>query len=148
MAETELGQPVIVLDHEADCMRNIRFWIPVIIGALLTPLCWYLIVASAVGSGASGHAGAGMVAMMVFYPMPVLFLMLFAGGPSSDAFLSHVVSRLAIAGMLLQFPLYGFIISYAKLKRHLWLRLCAVVVWIHIVAILGGLMVFFIQTLL
>jgi len=127
-------------------MRNIRFWIPAIIGALLTPVCVYLIAMSARGSGASGHAGAGTGAMLLFYPLPSFSLMLFAGGPSSDAFFSHAMSRLATAGMLLQFPLYGFIISYAKLKRHLWLRLCAGVVLIHIIAIIGGIMVFFIQT--
>jgi hypothetical protein len=127
-------------------MRNIRFWIPVIIGALLTPVCLYLFAQSAGGSGASGHAGAGMVAMLLFYPLPLFSMMLFAGGPSSDAFLSHVISRLAFAGMVLQFPLYGFIISYAKLKRDLWLRLCVGVVWIHIIVIIGGLMVFLMQT--
>jgi hypothetical protein len=127
-------------------MRNIRFWIPVIIGAVATPVCWYLIGVSAVGSGASGHAGAGMVALLLFYPSPSFSRMLLAGGLSSDAFLSLVMSRLAFAGMLLQFPLYGFIISYAKLKRHWWLRLCAGVVWIHITAIIAGVMVFFIQT--
>jgi hypothetical protein len=126
-------------------MRNIRFWIPVIIGALLTPACLYLIAKSAGGSGASGHAGAGMGAILLFYPLPVFSMMLFAGGPSSDALLSHVISRLAFAAMVLQFPLYGFIISYANLKRHLWLRLCAGVVWLHIIAIIGGLTIFFIQ---
>jgi len=129
-------------------MRNIRFWIPAIIGALLTPVCLYLIVMSARGSGASGHAGAGMIAMLLFYPLPVFSMMLFAGGPSSDAFLSHVISRLAFGGMVLQFPLYGFIISYANLKRHLWLRLCAGLVCLHIIAIIGGLLVFFLQALL
>ena len=133
---------------ESDCMRNIRFWIPAIIGALLTPVCLYLIVMSARGSGASGHAGAGMGAMLLFYPVPVFSMMLFAGEPSSDAFLSHIISRLAFAGMVLQFPLYGFIISYANLKRHLWLRLCAGLVWLHIIAIIGGLLAFFIQALL
>jgi hypothetical protein len=126
-------------------MRNTRFWIPAIIGVLLTPVCLYLIATSARGSGASGHAGAGMGAMLLFYPLPVFSMMLFAGGPSSDAFLSHVISRLAFAGMVMQFPLYGFIISYANLKRHLWLRLCAGVVWLHIIAIIGGLMFFFIR---
>ena len=126
-------------------MKNIRFWIPVIIGVSLTPVCLYLIGTSVGYSGASDHAGAGMGAMLLFYPLPVFFMMLFAGA-SGDAFLSHVISRLAFAGMLLQFPLYGFIISYAKLKRHWWLRLCAGVVWIHITAIIAGVMVFFIQT--
>lgn len=131
---------------EPDCMRNIRFWIPVIIGAVATPVCWYLIGVSAVGSGASGHAGAGMVALLLFYPLPSISRMLIAGGPSSDALFPLVMVRLAEAGMLLQFPLYGFIISYAKLKRHFLPRLAAVVIWIHITAITAAVMVFFIQS--
>lgn len=127
-------------------MKNIRFWIPLIIGVVLTPVCLYLIGTSAGYSGASGHAGAGMGAMLLFYPLPLFSMMLFAGGTSGDAFLSHVISRLAFAGMVLQFPLYGFVISYANLKRHLWLRLCAGVVWLHLIAIIGCLTVFLIQT--
>jgi len=48
--------------------------------------------------------------------------------------------------MILQFPLYGFIISYANLKRRWWLRLAAAIVWLHLIAIFAGVMVFFIQT--
>ena len=87
-----------------------------------------------------------MGAMLLFYPLPAFSMMLFAGGASGDAFLSHVISRLAYAGMVMQFPLYGFIISYANLTRHLWLRLCAGVVWLHVIAIIGCLTVFFIQS--
>ncbi len=86
-----------------------------------------------------------MAAMMLFYPVPVFSRMLFAEGPSGDAFLSHVISRLAFVGMVLQFPLYGLIISYANLKRHWLLRLCAGVVWLHIIVIVGGLTVFLIK---
>lgn len=60
-------------------MRKLRFWIPVIIGVILTPVCLYVIVASAGYPGASGHAGAGMGAMLLFYPLPVFSMMLFAG---------------------------------------------------------------------
>jgi hypothetical protein len=129
-------------------MKRIRFWIPATIGALLTPVCLYLIAESSSGSGTCDHAGAGMVAMTVFYPLPVFSMMLFAGGPSSNAFLSHVISRLAFAAMILQFPLYGFVISYANLKRHLVLRLCAVVIWLHIIAIITGVMISFIRVYL
>lgn len=89
-----------------------------------------------------------MGAILLFYPLPLLSMMLVPAGPSSNALLSLVMSRLVIAGALLQFPLYGFIISYAKLKRHWWLRLCAGVVWLHIIVIFGGLIVFFIQSAL
>jgi hypothetical protein len=126
-------------------MRNIRFWIPVIVGALLTPISLYSIYASANASEASGHAGTGMGAILLFYPLPMFFRILLQGTASGDAFVAQVISRLAFAMMVLQFPLYGFVISYAKLKRHRWLRLCAAVVWLHIIAIFAGVMVFLIQ---
>jgi hypothetical protein len=129
-------------------MRKIRFWIPVIIGAILTPFCWYLIAKSAGDSSASGHAGAGMVAMLLVYPLPVFATMFFGGSPSGDAFLSLVISRLAFAGMMLQFPLYGFIISYANLRRYLWLKLCAGVLLVHIIAIIAGAAIFLIHAYL
>jgi len=129
-------------------MRTIRFWIPVVVGALLTPVCFYLIARSAADSGASGHAGAGMGAMLLFYPLPFLSMIFFTERPTGDAFLSLVISRLAFAGMVLQFPLYGFIVSYANLKRHLWLKICAGVVWLHLFAIFVCVGVFFIQTVL
>jgi hypothetical protein len=128
-------------------MRNIRFWIPALIGALLT-FGSYFIVILADGSGHSAHAGAGMVVILVLYPLPSLFAMVFATGPSGDAFLSQVISALAFAGMVLQFPLYGFIVSYANLKRHLWLRVCAGIIWLHLIIILVCLGVFVIQTYL
>jgi hypothetical protein len=87
-----------------------------------------------------------MLALLLFYPLPSFSRMLLAGGTSGDALFPLVMVRLAELGMLLQFPLYGFIISYAKLKRHWWIRLCAGLVWIHITAIVAGVMVFFIQT--
>jgi hypothetical protein len=125
-------------------MRSIRFWIPVIIGALLTSIFFHFIDSSG-GSGASGHAGAGMVAMLLFYPLPVFCVILLGGGSAGDAFLSLMVNRLAFVGMIFQFPLYGFIISYANLKRRWWLRLAAAVVWLHLVAIFAALTLFFIQ---
>lgn len=128
-------------------MRNLRFWIPVLIGVLLT-LGSYFIAIFAAGSGPSDHAGAGMVVMLVLYPLPAVFTMLFATGPSGDAFLSQVISALAFAGMVLQFPLYGFIVSYANLKRHLWLRVCAGIVWLHLIVIVVCMGVFLIRTYL
>lgn len=127
-------------------MKNIRFWIPVIIGALVTPVCLCLIGASASDSGGSGHAGAGMGGMLLFYPLPSLVSMLSAGATSDHTFLSLLGSRLAFAGMVLQFPLYGFVISYANLKRHWWISICVGLVWIHFIVIIAGLVVFFVQT--
>jgi hypothetical protein len=127
-------------------MRTIRFWVPAIVGALLTPICLYLIASSGSSSaGAAGHAGAGLGAMLLFYPLPVFLMMVFAGNPSGDAFLSHVISVLVFGGMILQFPLYGFIISYANLKRSLWLKVCAGIVWLHIIVIVACVLIFIIQ---
>jgi hypothetical protein len=86
-----------------------------------------------------------MGAILLFYPLPAFSMMLFAGRPSGDAFLSHIISVLGFVGMMLQFPLYGFIISYANLNRSLWLKLCAGVIWLHIIAIVACVTIFFIQ---
>lgn len=114
-------------------MKDFRFWIPAIVGVLVTLLSRYLV---SLGTGPAGHAGAGMGIMLIFYPLPSLVMMLLTGGASGDAFLLHVVSVLVIGVVAVQFPLYGFIISYARLKRSFWLKLCASVVWLHIGAII------------
>jgi hypothetical protein len=69
-------------------MRNFRFWVPVIVGVLLTPVSYYFVTLSASISGALGHAEASMVAMILFYPAPFFFMILLAGTSTSDAFLS------------------------------------------------------------
>jgi hypothetical protein len=108
-----------------------------------------LVTSSAsLSAGASGHAGAGLVAMLIFYPLPSIVIILFAGNLSRDAFLSQVISVLAFGGMILQFPIYGFIIGYANLKRSLWSKLCAGVVWLHVVIIVALVAIYLIQTLL
>ena len=128
-------------------LRSVRFWTPTIIGALLTPVCFYLIVNSPT-SGAAGHAGAGLGALMIIYPLPLLILMRFAGNSSGDAFRSQIISALAFGGMILQFPLYGFLISYANLKQSFWLKTCATLAILHVIAIVGLLAIYLIQTLL
>ena len=114
-------------------MRNIRFWIPAIVGALITPLCLY---AALVSTGA-GHGGYG--AMLLLYPVPTFILVLFAGVAPDDAFLSQVIGALSkvlvFGGAILQFPSYGFILSYAKLKESFWLLLCSGIIWLHIIII-------------
>src|SRR3954463_12663659 len=110
-------------------MRNIRFWVPAIIGAVVTIVSLYLATTGA------DHAGAGLGAMLLFYPVPLFTMMIFAGGHSADAFLSQSIQVLAVGAAIVQFPLYGFIISYAKLKRSFWLKLCVSVISLHIIAI-------------
>ena len=126
-------------------MKNLRFWIPTIVGGLIiAPACLYLIVASG-GSGESGHAGAGMGAILLFYPLPAALMMLAGGAAPDNAFFSLLLSRLAYSAMVVQFPLYGFTISYANLKRNLWLRVCAALVWLHLIVIVAGLAIYFLQ---
>ena len=114
-------------------MRHIRFWIPTIVGALITPPSLY---AALVSTGA-GHGGYG--AMLILYPVPTLTLLLFAGVAPGDAFLSQVVGTVSMSlvfgGAILQFPLYGFILSYAKLKESCWLALCVGVIWLHLIGV-------------
>ena len=114
-------------------MWSIRFWIPAIIGALVAPAFYYLVTLTA--HGADSHAGAGMGLLLLFYPVPLLIRIIFSGNPSSDAFVSQIISILAVGVGLVQFPLYGFVISYAKLKQSVWLKLLAGVIWLHIVVI-------------
>jgi hypothetical protein len=121
-------------------MRNIRFWLPAIIGVFLTPIFFYLLP-YLIPAG-SGHAGAGMVQLLVVYPLPLLTMM-FLSGKSSDAFLSQA---LAMGAIWVQFPLYGFIISYANLRKSLWLKICAGLVWVHLIAIAAFVIIFVIQT--
>ena len=111
-------------------MKNFRFWVPSIIGVLVTLFSLYLATLG------TDHAGAGLGVMLVFYPLPAFAAMLLAGGPSGDPFLSRIVSVLAVGVAAVQFPFYGFIISYARLKRSFWLKLCASIVWLHISAII------------
>jgi hypothetical protein len=114
-------------------MRNIRFWIPTIVGTLLTP---FSLLAALVSTGA-GHGSYG--AMLVLYPLPALILVLFASVAPSDAFLAQLIGTLSMilvfGGAILQFPLYGFILSYAKLKGSGWLAICSGIIWVHFIAI-------------
>ncbi|HWP54457.1 MAG TPA: hypothetical protein VN476_09965 [Pyrinomonadaceae bacterium] len=129
-------------------MRTIRFWMPAIVGTIATPVCLYLITLSAsFSTGASGHAGAGLVAMAIFYPLPTT-VMMFAGRPARDASVSQVISVLAFGGIFLQFPVYGLIIGYANLKRSVLSKLCAGIVYLHVFIIVALVSVYLIQTLL
>jgi hypothetical protein len=102
-------------------------------GALITPLCLY---ASLVSTGA-GHGSYG--SMLVLYPLPTFILLLFAGIAPDDAFLSQIVRTISMVlvfgAAILQFPLYGFVLSYARLKKSLWLTLCVGIIWLHIIGI-------------
>ncbi len=54
-----------------------------------------------------------------------------------DAFLKVIlgngITALAVIIAVIQFPLYGFIISYSRAKKEpTWFTVWAIIVWIHI----------------
>ena len=124
-------------------MRTIRFWIPTIIGALVLPAFYYLVILTAHGAGS--HAGVGMGLMLLVYPVPSFTIMVFANSPSGDAFLSQIISGLAVGAAIVQFPLYGFMTSYGRLKKSFLLKICAGIIWLHIAVIVVVLAVALIQ---
>jgi hypothetical protein len=110
-------------------MRSIRFWIPTLIGVVVLPILYFLI--SLPSEGAAGHAGAGMGLILIFYPLPfALFIAL--GADSSAASFGPLIKVVVYGVAFLQFPLYGFVISYARLRPSLWLKICAGIAWFHI----------------
>ena len=110
-------------------MRNLRFWIPPIIGVVLTPLCFF---AALVSTGA-GHGSYG--AMFLLYPVPSAILLLFAGLARDDSPVQKLSMVLVFGIAILQFPFYGFVLSYARLKDYWWLTITAGIIWLHILGI-------------
>ncbi|MFS8085614.1 MAG: hypothetical protein ACMG6H_08290 [Acidobacteriota bacterium] len=102
-------------------MRNFRFWVPAILGALITQV---LLFAAAVSMGA-GHGSYG--AAIVLYPFSVVILVLFAGVAPGDAFAAqtiHTISMGLVVGLaILQFPFYGFVLSCTRFNNSWWLTL-------------------------
>jgi hypothetical protein len=111
-------------------MRTLRFWIPTLIGATVLPILYFLITLPS-GGAAAGHAGAGMGLILVFYPLPLAILMFF-GAANNDESLGPLIRGIVYLAAFLQFPLYGFVISYARLRHSLWLKILAGIVWFHI----------------
>ena len=121
-------------------MRSIRFWLPPIIGFLIIPAMW-LLLPYTISSGAD-HAGAGLGQLLVLYPIPMLIV--FSSKTANDAWLL----TLALAVALIQFPLYGFIISCARLKKALWLKILAGIAWVHVIAAVAFMIILAIQAAL
>lgn len=114
-------------------MRNFRFWIPPIIGLLVTPPFLFAALVST-GAGHGSYAAA-----LVLYPVSMLILVLFAGVGPTDAFAAQIVQTISMALVLgiaiLQFPSYGFVLSYARIKSLWWLTISAGIVYLHLVGI-------------
>jgi hypothetical protein len=114
-------------------MRNFRFWIPSVVGALLTPILFF----AALDSTGAGHGS--YAAALVLYPLSMLILISLAGVAPTDAsggqFLDTIY-MLFVAGLaIIQFPFYGFVISYAKLKGSWWLTIVAGIIFLHLIGI-------------
>ena len=110
-------------------MRSLRFWIPPIIGVVITPLCFF----AALASTGAGHGSYG--AMFLLYPVPSAILLLFAGLSRDDSLVQKVSMFLVFGIAILQFPLYGFVLSYARLKDYWWLTMTAGIICLHIFGI-------------
>lgn len=95
-------------------MKKIGFWIPCIVGALITPLFFYASTLS--GGGAASHAGAGFQ-MILFYPIPFLPAIFLMGLVNNPSLINQLVSIFCIGLAVIQFPLFGFVFSYANLKK-------------------------------
>ena len=106
-------------------MNKIRFWIPCIIGVLITPIFFYASTLS--GSSAASHAGAGFQ-MILFYPIPFLL-----------AIFSSPIIGIALA--VTQFPLFGYMLSYANSKKgSVFYAVINVIIWLHIIVSLISLL--------
>jgi len=97
-------------------MKSLKFWIPVAVSFLVTPIFLYLGIAS----GGAGH-GHYLLAKILF-PFTML---------STRAFGSIVAPFIVLA--IVQFPIYGFILGKANLKGRMFL--CSIgVLLIHLLA--------------
>ena len=127
-------------------MRNVRFWVPTGIGILLTPLFMYAVMHSKGG----GHDGPGL--MLAVYPVPTLILALFDSVAPHDALHAQAVNTLTLillfGGAIVQFPLYGFILSYANIRESCWVAACAGIVWVHLFAVAVWLVIYVIVDVL
>ncbi len=116
-------------------MRNFRFWIPVIAGILVTPIFLYL-AARSTGGGVGNFAAA-----KVLYPLSMVIFDSYADyvgfdflspDRTSDSFCMIIVTGLAI----FQYPFYGYVLSYVRLKHRWWARLATGIICLHLVVII------------
>lgn len=114
-------------------MRSLRFWIPSIIGLAITPIA----ILAALFSTGAGHGNYG--AAIVLYPLSMIVLVLSAGFRSQDAFAAELVQSLSLVLVftvgILQFPVYGFVLSYARLKKSWWPMLGSGIIYLHLFVI-------------
>ena len=123
-------------------MRNFRFWIPPIIGALVTPITFFAAV-----SAHNGHAGPG-TALFLYpanVPITVFDALIRATHVFSFQVMDTILKVLLLAVAVLQFPFYGFVLSYAHIRNLWWLTIGAFIIYLHlwviaVWAIIAGIM--------
>lgn len=111
-------------------MKNLRFWIPTIVGALITPV---FITVAMISTGA-GHGS--YTSMLIFYPAPslIFFLQSESNGTWLIRVLDNFLVAIAVGAAIVQFPLYGFLVSYSRLKRGvIFLGLSKWIALLHVV---------------
>lgn len=101
------------------------------LGALATPI---FIGIAMVATGA-GHGS--FLSTLVFYPIPLLLLFLQPvdiDGVFLKGILDNIIMALAFVIAIIQFPAYGFIISYSGLKKDskFW-TMSKIIIWMHII---------------
>ncbi len=120
-------------------MNKIRFWIPLIVGVLLTPVFFYASTLS--DHSAASHAGGGFQ-MIFFYPVPFLLAMVLTGG----GFLTPAVNVTCIGLAIIQFPFFGFLIGYAQTKKgSILFTLIKALIWFHVIVSLLFLLLVFVS---
>jgi hypothetical protein len=115
-------------------MRNFRFWIPAIAGILVTPIFIYLAARSTAG-GVGSFAAAKVLyplSMVIFDSYAAYVGFDFLSNKTSDSVCIVVVLGLAI----FQYPFYGYVLSYARLKHRWWARLATGIIYLHLVGII------------
>jgi hypothetical protein len=99
-------------------MEKPRFWILTAVGILLTPI--FFLASTYAGSGPDTHAGAGFQ-ILAFFPIPTII-----GVEIGSWYISIVLAAI-------QFPLFGFILSYIReYTQSFLLSLLSAFIWLHI----------------
>lgn len=103
-------------------MKVARFWMPIIVSLIATPICLFLGFAS----GGAGHGD--YILTTILFPYSVLLI--FTLG-------SMIPSLITATLMILQFPAYGIILGYSfeRRRKFLW----AFILGIHILGVIIGL---------
>jgi len=100
-------------------MNKFRFWIPCIIGGLLTPI--FIWAGTLSGKGAASHAGGGFQ-LFLFYPIPFLL-----------AIFIPVFTVFSIGLAIVQFPFFGFFISYVRTKKSsILMKVINALIYLHL----------------